>query len=81
MKPAVKTLAGFRKAKRTLIRKEFLRIKRPLLKQNNGKLYLNSSAYQYVMQIQRDIREFEFNKFQKQIEVNLSNVTGIYMIL
>ena len=54
VRPAVKTLAGFRKAKRAkqaLILKEFLRIENPLLKQNNGKLYLNSSAYQYVMQI------------------------------
>ena len=54
VRPAVKTLAGFRKAKRAkqaLILKEFLRIENSLLKQNNGKLYLNSSAYQYVMQI------------------------------
>ena len=56
VRPAVKTLAGFRKAKRAkqaLILKEFLRAKDPLLNQNNEKLYLNSSAYQYVMQIQR----------------------------
>ena len=42
VRPAVKTLAGFRKAKRAkqaLISKELLRIKKPLLKQNNGKLY------------------------------------------
>ena len=42
VRPAVKTLAGFRRAnraKQALISKEFLRIKKPLLKQNNGKLY------------------------------------------